>query len=124
MSYEIIDHDFGVHIKFSGTYDSQTIREAANEIINNFERNNLHYVIWDVNNISKLGTKGKRANLIASQLVLISTHYPKLKIAIFDKDEKTKNDSNNLIFQVEIQKTGWEFKLFKDMQSIRAWLFS
>ena len=124
MPYEINWERNGVVVRFTGVFDFKENVNANNEIYSDSRCDRLNYAIWDVSDVSEMAVNEVETLLIAMQDQSCSSLVPKIKLAFLAQDETLRGFFNQYAAHYQSRKTGWDFKVFDNMESTRAWVTS
>ncbi len=122
MPYEINWERNGVVVRFTGVFDFKENVNANNEIYRDSRCDSINYAIWDVSDVSEMAVNEVETLLIAMQDQSCSSLVPKIKLAFLAQDETLRGFFNQYTAHYQSRKTGWDFKVFDNMESIRAWV--
>lgn len=124
MPYEISWTENGVEVRFSGIFDFEVNKNANIEIYENPRCETIKYAIWDASGISMALTTEAEFSVLAMQDHLGTSRLPSLKLAMLAKDTETRRLFEFYAKYHHSQSTGWDIKVFNNMEKLRSWIAS
>ena len=122
MSLEMKYEDHGIYVRFYGESDKN-----ENKIVNiNFRKftgmENLKYMIWDLSGITRVITNNPIAKSISDSYTRVSSSLPRIKLALLASDKDAQQVCELYMEDEHALQTGWDIRLFDNIDSIRSWV--
>jgi hypothetical protein len=123
-SYEINWEKNGVIVRFLDTFDFNANVNARIDIYKDPRSNYLKYAIWDTSKFTELSFTEVEISVMAGHDVNESSHFPKLKMALFAPDKNIRRICEQYCAHCQNRQIGWDFMVSDSMKSIRTWVAS